>query len=92
MSFNTCVGLRIKEEIEKNGGMREYELWATLAILRSKKAAGFVGWVTCEMKGKESEWNKVTIMLAKYAEYANIGGNKTGGYGVTKFVSPNLRV
>jgi len=23
-------------------------------------------------------------MLAKYAEFSNIGGNKTGGYGVTK--------
>jgi len=26
-------------------------------------------------------------MLAKYAEYANVGGNKTGGFGVTKFLS-----
>jgi len=26
-------------------------------------------------------------MLAKYAEYANVGGNKTGGFGVTKFMS-----
>jgi CRISPR/Cas system CSM-associated protein Csm3 (group 7 of RAMP superfamily) len=26
-------------------------------------------------------------MLAKYAEFSNIGGNKTGGYGQTRFVS-----
>jgi len=25
-------------------------------------------------------------MMAKFAEYANTGGNKTGGFGVTKFV------
>jgi len=25
-------------------------------------------------------------MLAKYAEYANVGGKKTGGFGVTRFV------
>jgi hypothetical protein len=25
-------------------------------------------------------------MLARYAEYANIGGNKTGGYGETRLV------
>ena len=29
-------------------------------------------------------------MLAKYAEYANIGGNKTGGFGVVK-MQPKLR-
>jgi CRISPR/Cas system CSM-associated protein Csm3 (group 7 of RAMP superfamily) len=38
------------------------------------------------MKDKESEWNRITCMLAKYAELANIGGNKTEGYGVTKYV------
>jgi len=27
--------------------------------------------------------NNITCMLAKYAEYANVGGNKTGGFGVT---------
>jgi CRISPR/Cas system CSM-associated protein Csm3 (group 7 of RAMP superfamily) len=26
-------------------------------------------------------------MLAKYAEFSNIGGNKTGGYGVVKMYS-----
>jgi hypothetical protein len=36
------------------------------------------------MKDKESEWNRITCMLARYAEYANIGGNKTGGFGETK--------
>jgi len=29
---------------------------------------------------------KVACMLAKYAEYANIGGNKTGGFGVTNLM------
>jgi len=28
----------------------------------------------------------MTYILAKYAEYTNVGGNKTGGFGVTKFV------
>jgi len=26
----------------------------------------------------------VTVILARYADYSNIGGNKTAGYGVTK--------
>jgi CRISPR/Cas system endoribonuclease Cas6 (RAMP superfamily) len=54
--------------------------------MRNKKATGFVGWVMYEMKDKESEWNKITCMLAKYAEYANIGRNKTGGFGMVKLV------
>jgi CRISPR/Cas system endoribonuclease Cas6 (RAMP superfamily) len=55
-----------------------------LAVMKRKKATGFAGWVTYKIKDKESEWNKITCMLAKYAEYANIGGNKTGGFGVIK--------
>jgi CRISPR-associated endoribonuclease Cas6 len=75
-----------KEWLGKKMGVSEYDLWTRLATMRAKKATGFIGWVTYEVKDKESEWNKITCMLAKYAEYANIGGNKTGGFGVTKFV------
>jgi CRISPR-associated endoribonuclease Cas6 len=77
-----------KEWLGKNVAVSEYELWTKLAVMRNKKATGFVGWVTYKAKDKESEWNKITSMLAKYAEYANIGGNKTGGFGTTKFVPP----
>jgi len=73
-----------REWLGKNVGVSEYELWTRLAVMKRKKVTGFVGWVTYEMKDKESEWNKITSMLAKYAEYANIGGNKTGGFGVIK--------
>ena len=52
--------------------------------MKRKKATGFVGWITYDLKDKKSKWNKTTCMLAKYAEYVNIGGNKTGGYGVTR--------
>jgi hypothetical protein len=44
---------------------------------RRQTGIGFVGWVTYEVKDEESKWNMITCMLAKYAEYANIGGNKT---------------
>ena len=43
-----------------------------------------MGWVTYEMGDKENPWNRTTHMLARYAEYANIGGNKTAAYGQTK--------
>ena len=65
-------------------GVSEYELWTRLAVMKRKKVTGFVGWVTYELKDKESEWNKVTCMLAKFAEYANVGGNRTGGFGVVR--------
>jgi CRISPR/Cas system endoribonuclease Cas6 (RAMP superfamily) len=49
-----------------------------------KKVTGFVGWVTYETKDEESEWNKMTQALARFAEFANAGGNRTGGFGVVK--------
>ncbi|MGC9094893.1 MAG: CRISPR system precrRNA processing endoribonuclease RAMP protein Cas6 [Candidatus Bathyarchaeia archaeon] len=81
--------LAYKEWLGKNVGVCGYRLGTRLAVMREKKAVGFMGWCAYEMKDLESEWNKVTTMLAKYAEYSNIGGNKTAGYGVTK---PILRV
>jgi len=73
-----------KEWLTENVGVCEYELWTRLAVMRKKKATGFVGWVTYELKDKESEWNEVTFMLARFVEYANVGGNRTGGFGVVR--------
>lgn len=73
-----------KEWLGKNVGVCEYELWTKLAVMRNKKATGFEGWVKYEMKDIESEWNKMTCVLARFAEFANVGGNRTGGFGVTR--------
>jgi CRISPR-associated endoribonuclease Cas6 len=78
--------LAYREWLGKNVGVSEYELWTRLALMKRKKATGFVGWVTYEMKDKESAWNAVTCTLAKFAEFANVGGNRTGGFGVTRLV------
>jgi len=61
----------------------EYELKTQLVHMGRKKATGFMGWATYEMRVKD-EWNKKTSMLAALAEYSNIGGNRTGGFGVVK--------
>ena len=79
--------LAYKEWLARNVGVCGYRLGTRLAVMRDKKAVGFVGWCAYKMKDLESEWNRVTVMLAKYAEYSNIGGNKTAGYGVTRTVS-----
>jgi CRISPR-associated endoribonuclease Cas6 len=76
--------LAYKEWLNRNVGVSEYELRTKLALMKRKKATGFTGWATYELKDKESEWNKVTLMLARFAEYANIGGNRTGGFGVAR--------
>ena len=73
-----------KEWLNKNVGVSEYELRTRLVVTRRKKVTGFTGWVTYELKDSESQWNRTTYMLAKYAEYANVGGNKTGGFGEIK--------
>ena len=78
--------LAYKEWLGENVGVCEYELSTRLAVMRGKKATGFVGWVAYEMKDKESEWNNATLMLAKFAEFANVGGNRTGGFGVIRCV------
>ncbi len=75
-----------KEWLNKNVGVSSYELWTRLAMMKTKKATGFEGWVRYELKDNENEWNKVTFMLARFAEYANVGGNKTGGFGLARLV------
>jgi CRISPR-associated endoribonuclease Cas6 len=73
-----------REWLGKNVGVSGYELWTRLAVMKSKKATGFVGWATYELKDRESEWNKITCMLAKFAEFASVGGNRTGGFGAVR--------
>jgi len=73
-----------KERLGKHVGVAEYELRTVLAQMRGKKATGFVGWVEYEVDVGD-EWNMVTAMLAKFAQYSNVGGNRTGGFGETRF-------
>jgi CRISPR/Cas system endoribonuclease Cas6 (RAMP superfamily) len=75
-----------KDWVKKNVGVSRYELQTRLAVMRNKKATGFTGYITYELKDKENPWNKTTHMLARYAEYANIGGNKTAAYGHTRVI------
>jgi hypothetical protein len=47
------------EGIYKNANVSQYELWTQLAVMKTKKAAGFMGWATYGLKDKQSEWNKI---------------------------------
>ena len=44
---------------------------------------GVIGWTEVEMD-ERGEWNVVTIALARFAKYSNVGGNRTGGFGEVK--------
>jgi CRISPR-associated endoribonuclease Cas6 len=77
--------------LQKNVGVSRYELQTRLAIMRSKKATGFIGTITYELGNKENHYNKTTHMLAQYAQYVNIGGNKTAAFGQTKLLIDGRR-
>ncbi len=75
--------LEYKEWLLKNMGVSKHKLSTRTAFMREKKANGFVGWAEYEMKVLD-EWSQVTLVFARFAEYSNIGGNRTGGFGVIK--------
>jgi CRISPR-associated endoribonuclease Cas6 len=83
-TFSKEEYINYKQWLQKNVGVSKYELQTKLAIMRNKKATGFTGTIAYKLDEKENPYNKTTYMLAKYAEYANIGGNKTAAYGQTK--------
>jgi CRISPR-associated endoribonuclease Cas6 len=85
-TFSKEEYLNYKEWLQKNVGVSRYELQTRLSVMRNKKATGFTGTTTYELTDKKNPYNKTTHMLAKYAQYTNIGGNKTAAYGQTKLV------
>lgn len=77
-----------KDWLQKNVGVSRYTLQTRIgAVRKNQQTAGFIGTVTYELSEKENPYNKITHMLAHYAEYANIGGNKTAAYGQTKLIT-----
>lgn len=75
--------LEYKEWLSEKVGVSQHKLKTRIAFMGKKKAVGFTGWATYEIKN-QNKWNKVTRILTKFAEYSNIGGNRTGGFGVTR--------
>lgn len=73
--------LEYKDWLLKNMGVSQHKLSTRIAWMGKKKANGFVGWTTYEMKARD-KWNRVTQVLSRFAEYSNVGGNRTGGFGV----------
>ena len=82
--------MEYKTWLTKNTGVTGYELKTKPPIIMGKKKVnGFIGWAIYKMEENE-KWNKVTDMLAKFAEFSNIGGNRTGGFGVVKYTPKEI--
>jgi len=77
--------LEYKEWLLKNVGVCRFSLGTRMAFMARKKASGFVGWIDYEFRVMD-EWNKITQVLGRFAEYSNVGGNRTGGFGVVKCI------
>ena len=73
------------EWLFKNVGVAAHKVGTVPVVFKERPLVGFTGWVVYEIKD-EGGWNNVTQMLAMFSEYSNIGGNRTGGFGVTKYV------
>lgn len=76
--------IEYKQWLLENIGVSQHNIRTCLAIMGKKKVNGFIGWTSYEICDQRSQWNKTTQALAKFAQYSNIGGNRTGGFGVTK--------
>lgn len=70
--------------IEGNLGVSAHRISTRRVLMGKKKAIGFSGWASYEAIGG-GDWAKLTWAMARFAEYSNVGGNRTGGFGVVRF-------
>lgn len=71
--------------LRSHAGVTEHLLRTRLAEMARKRAVGFTGWATYSLNA-DDQWNRLTVTLARFAEYSNVGGNRTGGFGETRFL------
>jgi CRISPR-associated endoribonuclease Cas6 len=78
---------KYKAWIEKSMTVSGYDL-RTLTVTGKSMKIGFVGWCAYridEDSESNSELSSVTNKLAKFAEYSNIGMERTAGFGVAQY-------
>ncbi len=67
-----------------NVGITAHDLYTVAVPFGKKKATGFKGWVEYSLQELD-DGNRLTVSLTRFARYSNIGGNRTGGFGVIAF-------
>jgi CRISPR-associated endoribonuclease Cas6 len=84
--FGKEVHMRYKTWVEKNVIVSAYNL-RTLTVFSGKNMKiGFIGWSNYRIDDeKNSEFGLTTNKLAKFAEYSNVGMERTAGFGVVRY-------
>jgi CRISPR-associated endoribonuclease Cas6 len=72
------------EWLKRNLGVSGYALETRLVRAGKREGIGFTGWANYRTN-EHGEHNRLTSSLAKFAEYSNLGANRTGGFGVVRF-------
>jgi CRISPR-associated endoribonuclease Cas6 len=76
--------------LKLNLGVSGYALETRLVRAGKREGIGFTGWTNYRSK-EAGEWNRFTSALARFAEYSNVGANRTGGFGVTRYFAKPLQ-
>lgn len=79
-----------REWLRAHAGVTQHALRTRLAEMARKRAVGFTGWATYALNAND-DWNRLTIALARFAEYSNVGGNRTGGFGEIKYYPKSVK-
>jgi len=80
------------EWVTNNISISGYEL-KTEAVNVSKGVPkiGFKGWTNYNINPKNSEYIKWVDILLQFAEFSNVGGSRTAGFGCVKYI-PNMDI
>jgi len=84
--FGKEIHEKYKEWMERNVTVSAYDLH-TLTVRGKSMKIGFVGWCAYRIddSSENSQFRLITNKLAKFAEYSNIGMERTAGFGVVKY-------
>jgi CRISPR-associated endoribonuclease Cas6 len=87
--FGKEVHTKYKEWMEQNVTVSAYDL-RTLTVTAGKSMKiGFLGWCAYRIDDGNSSGNSqfslITNKLAKFAEYSNVGMERTAGFGVVRY-------
>jgi CRISPR-associated endoribonuclease Cas6 len=82
--FGKDVHERYREWLAENATASGYDL-RTVPVKGKSLKIGFVGWCAYRMNDKETGFGLTTNKLARFAEYSNVGMERTAGFGVVKY-------
>jgi len=88
-SHDTGVDCGTRDEYVKwivdSAGVSGFELVTRQVLIGRRSSIGFTGWVNYRL-GEGDKWRKLTVALARFAEFSNVGKNRTAGLGVTRYL------